>query len=199
MTTTFTQQIEASFAPWLAHDPQNALLNVLAALAQMGEQVYGIVADQGSPDDPANYTAGWSVLLDPDNCPAQFISYGAQFVGVQIPPSTGETDARAIWKEEAGFSRGTPAAIIAAARRYLTGTKSAILLERQGSSGPLSAYEFVLQVKPAEVVSVTQLTAAVDAARPAGITWALVQTAGTTWASETHTWTADTQTWAQKG
>lgn len=195
----FAQQILNSLQPWLAHDPAGVLQNLLQAYAAIAEQVFDIVQDVGSPDAPATFQAGWSTLLDPDNCPAQFIPYGAQFVGVQIPPSTAPATARALWKAHAGFQRGTPAAIIAAAQLYLTGSQSVLLLERQGSSGPLAAYEFVLQVRPEQVVSATQLQAAVDAVRPAGVTWTLVQTDGITWGAETHTWTADTQTWAQKG
>lgn len=196
---TFTAQILASCDPWLQNDPQGALRTLLNAYASMAEQVYAIVQDVGSPDQPAGFAAGWSVLLDPDNCPAQFIPYGAQFVGVTIPPSTGATDARALWKQEAGFSRGTPAAIIAAAKRFLTGTQSTILIERTTSPGPLAAYSFTLQVRPAEVTNATLLTAAVDAVRPAGVNWVLVQTNGEIWSSATRAWSADTTTWAAKG
>ena len=73
------------------------------------------------------------------------------------------------------------------------------LIERTSSPGPLAAYNFNLNVRPEQVTNATLLQAAVDAVRPAGITWTLVQTDGTTWAAESHTWAADTQTWAQKG
>lgn len=190
----FAQQILTSFAPWLAHDPEGALQALLQAYAAIGEQAFDIVQDVGSPDVPATFQAGWSTLLDPDNCPASFIPYGAQYVGVQIPPSTDATDARAIWKNEAGFTRGTPAAIIAAAKRYLTGSQSAILVERTGS--PLPSYAFVLVVRPEQLVSQAQLQAAVDAVRPAGISWQLVITDAYLWNQAIHTWSADTMTWA---
>lgn len=172
----FAAQVLASFQPWLAHDPEGALQNVLQAYAAMGEQVFDIVQDTGSPDVPASFTAGWSVLLDPTNCPAQFIPFGAQFVGVQIPSGMDAADARALWKNEAGFARGTPAAIIAAAQRFLTGSQSVVLQERTGTG--LLAYSFVLIVRPEQVTNVTQLQAAVDSVRPAGITWTLIQTDG---------------------
>lgn len=201
-------------ASWLANDPQNALSNLLNAYASMAEQVYGIVADQGSPDVPGSYTAGWSTLLDPTNCPAAFIPFGAQFVGVQIPLSTDTADARSLWKQEAGFARGTGfggvyttatnglpppfngGAIVTAAQRYLTGTQSVTLLERTASPGPLAAYNMTLVVKPSELVSASQLTAAVDAVRPNGITWQLVQSNAYIWSAAIHTWSADTFSWA---
>ena len=212
--STLTSQIEASFAPWLAHDPQGALKALIDAYAAMGEQVYALVSDQGSPDVPNSFQAGYSVLLDPDNCPASFIPFGAQFVGVQIPPTTDATDARSLWKQEAGFARGQgfagiynsstnglkpPAnggAIVVAAQRYLTGTQAVTLVERQDANGA-DSYSFIVVVKPSQVVSVSQLTAAVDAVRPAGITWVLVQQDAYTFAGAIHTFAADTMTWGQ--
>lgn len=213
MTTTFTDQIKASLAPWLAHDPEGALNALVNAYAAMSEQVYGIVADQGSPDVPASFTAGYSVLLDPDNCPSWAIPFGAQFVGVQIPPTTDAADARSIWKQEAGFARGqgfggsyssstnglpspqNGGSIVVAAQRYLTGTQSVTLIERTGS--PLPAYGFTLVVRPEELVSADQLQAAVDAVRPAGITWTLVQSDAYIYSSAIHTFSADTMTYDQ--
>lgn len=177
-TGPFTTQLLASFQPWLQYDPQNALYNLLVAYGSMAEQVFAIVQDVGSPDVPATFTAGWSTLLDPTSCPAEFIPYGAQFVGVQIQPGTDQAVARAAWLAESGFSRGTPTAIVSAAQQFLTGSQSCVLFERQGT-GDL-AYSFILVVRPEQVVSVTQLTAAVNAVKPAGITWELVQTDGWT-------------------
>lgn len=213
--TTFTEQIAASSAAW--GDPDGNWQALNAAKAHMVEQVFAIVADQGSPDDPDSFIAGWAVLLDPDQCPAQFIPYGAQFVGVQIPPNTPEDEARAIWKAEGGFARGTGfggtynssttnlappdngGAIVVAAQRFLTGTQTVTLLERQGPGGP-DPYRFMLIIRPEELVDLNGLTNAVNAVKPAGLQWTpLVETDGTIWAAETHTWASGTQTWQQKG
>jgi Phage tail protein (Tail_P2_I) len=122
--TTFTEGILNSLAPWLTPriDPQGAHLNQVTALAAMFEQVFAIVADQGSPDEPASYQAGWSTLLDPSTCPTAFLPYLAQFIGASVPPGTEDATARAIIRSEQGFQRGTPGAIVAAAQRFLTGT-----------------------------------------------------------------------------
>lgn len=171
MTTTLTQQIADSTATW--NDPAGNWAAFNAALAAAGEEVYGIVVDQGDPDSPGTYIPGWSVLLDPTNCPAKFLPYCAMFNGTNVQPGTAEADARAIIKGESGFARGTAASIIAAAQRFLSGTQSAFLLERTPTP-----YHFTLVVRPEEAVNVIALTAAVDAVRPAGVQWTLIQTDG---------------------
>jgi len=201
MASTLTEGVEASLAPWLTAqaDPQGNFKHLTDALAAMGEQVYAIVADQGSPDDPANYVAGWSSLLDPDTCPTAFLPYCSMFNGTGVPPGTDDAEARAIIKAEGGFGRGTPAAIVATARRFLTGTQSCMLIERQSQGGP-DPYHFLLIVRPEEVLDAVALTAAVEAVKPAGVQWTpLVETDGEIWAEATRAWSADTTTWAQKG
>jgi hypothetical protein len=185
----------------------------------MFEDVYGIVASQGSPDDPDNYTAGYSVLLDPVNCPDAYLGYCGMFVGVYVPPGTDPGTARAQILAEKNLTVGTPSAIIMAAQLSLSGTKSVILVERQGDGGP-DAYWFQLIVRPEELnLGATwsslnlpwsiatgtwiggdqsiALKAAVNAVKPAGVFWTLVSTDGFTWVGAVHTWAADTFTWSQ--
>lgn len=204
----FTDGVLTSATPFAADNAD--LTNYLTALGGMFDLIYGLVSDQGFAGDP-DYVPGWSSLLDPDNCPAQFLPYLAQFNGTIVPPNTDEADARAIIKGESGMSRGTglggtyntstiPAggAIVAAAQRNLIGTQSATLIERMNGSGA-DAYSFLLFVRPEECLSVTALKAAVNAVKPAGVVWTLTLTDGETWALATRTWASDTTTWAQKG
>lgn len=169
--TPFTNGVGASLAPW--NDPKGNWQALNAALAAMFEEAYGIVSTSGSPDAPGSYVAGYSTLLDPANCPASFLPYLSQFNGTGVQKGTSASDARSIITSEGGFQRGTPAAIIAAAKRNLTGTQSVSLLERTPNP-----YAFVVVVRPGEVTSVSALTAAVNAVKPAGLTWQLVQTNG---------------------
>jgi hypothetical protein len=168
VTTTFTQGVQNSLQP-LA-DPAGNWQAYNATLGGMFDQVWGIVSDQGSPD-AVGYTAGWSTLLDPDNCPTQFLPYLGMFVGVYIPPGTADATARSLIKNEAGWARGTAAAIVAAAQRNLIGTQSVSLLERTPDP-----YSFNLVVRPEECQNPAALTAAVNAVKPAGVVWTLVLT-----------------------
>lgn len=170
----FTQRLLDSWHPWLDVAPTLDLYNWLVAIGAMFDTVTGLVQDQGFSDD-ADYTPGWSVLLDPDNCPTAFLPWLGQFVGVVVPPGTDDATARSLVKAEAGFQRGTPGAITTAATRNLTGTQSCVLLERTGINAP-DAYHFLLICHPSEVLSVSELKAAVNAVRPAGLTWDLVLT-----------------------
>lgn len=195
MATPVSDAIAASLSSW--DDPAGAWNTFNRALASMFEGAYAIVEDIGSPDVPAGYSPGWSVLLDPTQCPAAFLPYAGLFVGVVIPAGTSAATARALIQAEGGFTRGTPGAIIAAAKVWLSGTQSVVLQERTAASGAVDPYHFILVVKPAEVIDATQLTAAVNAVKPAGVQWTLVQTNAFTWSSAIHTWSADTMTWAQ--
>src|ERR1035441_1965687 len=168
MTTTFVEGVQASLAPWA--DPAGNWQAGNAALAAMFEEVYGIVADQGSPDVPASFTAGFSTLLDPTACPAQFLAFCGAFIGVPIPPGADPVAARAQIIAEQNFGRGqgfagsyTTAngsdggAIVTAAQRFLSGSQSVTLLERVESDGTTpDAYHFVLIVLTAQVLDVVQ-------------------------------------------
>lgn len=177
----FTAQILASFAPWLANDPEHVLENLVVAKAAMVGQVFNIVRDVGDSDSAA-FQAGWSILLDPTNCPDEFIPYGSQFVGVQIPPSTDPVTARALWRAEQGFKRGTPAAVLAAAQAALPTGYTAAIIEREMPTSNNAPYEFMLIVSPNTLSSADQtiLAQAVNNAKPAGINWTLVLTNGWT-------------------
>jgi hypothetical protein len=202
-----TQGLLNSAAPFTAQSAD--LITFLTALGEMFDLVYGLVANQGYSDDD-DYIPGWSILLDPDNCPAQFLPYLGQFNGTVVPPGTDEATARAIVKSESGMQRGTgiggtydsstyPAggAIVAAAQRNLTGTQNVTLIERMSNSGA-DAYSFLLIVRPEQLLSATALTNAINAVKPAGIVWTLVQSDGEIWSAASRTWASDTTTWAQK-
>lgn len=191
---TFSGGVTESLAVW---GPEGSdFYNYTLALGQMFDQIASIVFDQGSPDDPENYTAGWSNLLSLDT---PYPTYTGMFVGVVIPPGTDNSTARMLLAQEQGFVRGNPSAIVSAAQRFLSGSQSCQLAERVALDGSPDAYHFLLQVRPEEVLNVDSLIAAVNGVKPAGVQWDLIQSDGTTWATETSTWAADTKTWAQKG
>lgn len=191
--TRFTAGVQASLLPW--GDYGSDWQNLNAAYASMFEAVYSIVADQGSPDEPATYTAGWSTLLDPTQCPTAYLPYLSMFNGTGVQPNTPDAVARSIIEAEAGFQRGTPGAIRNAVVTNLTRTQSCVILERTAGNGTPDPYGFVIIVRPEEVTSVTALQAAVDAIRPAGLVWTLILTDAWTWNQAVHVFNADTFSW----
>ena len=196
MATTFTGGVLASLAPWAPSGSAFAIYS--EALAGLFEQVYGIVVPQGSPDAPADYTAGWSTLLDPTACPDWALPYVGQFIGVQVPAGTAASAARAQIIAEQNFQVGTANAIIATAKLWLTGKQHVALLERTAADGSTAdPYHLCVIVRPEEVIDAGQLFRAVDAVRPVGVQWTLNQVDGTIWSESTHTWSAETATWSQ--
>lgn len=77
---------------------------------------------------------GWVIALDPDNAPVGALGYLAQFVGVTLEPKLTEAEQREKINAPEGFNRGTPAAIAAAVKRTLTGTKTVLITEREGGN-----------------------------------------------------------------
>lgn len=142
------------------------------------------------------FIPGWSHILDPDDCPTQLLPFLAQFVGAIVPVGTDDATARTKITEESGQQRGTVAAVKSAVQRNLTGTQSVGIIERTDAVSVPNAYRFVVVVKASEVISVQALTSAVDAVRPGGVMWTLIQSDGFTWSGAIHTWAADTFSWS---
>jgi len=178
MITPFSDGVAASLAPWNDEAGQFEAFN--RALGSMFDQVTLIVQDVGSPDVAATFTACWSTLLDPDACPDQFLPFLALFVGVSIPQGASAAAARAMIYARSGWSRGTPAAIVAAAQQYLSGSQSCVIEERTAVNGSEDAYHFCLIVLTSQVTNAENLTAAVNLVRPAGVEWTLIQVAAWT-------------------
>jgi len=150
-----------------------ALLHLVSAIGVPFQAIVDVVyeADDGTP--------GYAILMDADTCPTWALPWLAQFRGVRLPPiAVGELEAdywlamRERIKRADGQNRGSVDALVAAAQRFLTGTKSVYVTERWGTD------PYALHVNT--VVSETPDPAAVLAAlleqKPAG----LVLTYGTT-------------------
>lgn len=96
-------------------------------------QILGRITDLAMTD-PDTGDIGWSIILDPDRCPTYALPWLAQLVGVRFD-ATQNTDAaqRAAIKAEQSWQRGTPAAIQAAAAKYLNPGQSVQIYERDTS------------------------------------------------------------------
>ena len=203
-----------ALAPWMTRD----LAFYCDALGVMLSPLHDLVADVGFDGDPG-YVPGYGSLLNPETCPDEDLPYLAMFAGVQIPAGLGADQARALIINEPARKRGGPDAIVAAAKRFLTGTQSVTLIERQGPNGP-DAYWNQLLVRPEELSSgvtwqqenwswagtsgtwssgdqTAGLIAAVNAAKPGGVSIQIIRTDGFTWSSATSEWMADTFSWSE--
>jgi hypothetical protein len=190
--TTFVQGVINDHSPWLTTD----LVAYLSALASMFEPAYDVVVEQGDPDDAVTYLPGWSTLLDPTRCPTDFLPYLGQFVGAQVQPGTPDAIARNQITSLAAEGRGTPAAIVAAAKTALINTQTVFLLERQTALGAADAYHAVLLFFKSELATTQQtLVTAVEAVKPAGIQITYQSITGFTWDLAINPWSADTFPW----
>lgn len=118
----------------------------------------------GQVFDPDGDVPPLAPLFDVRLCPAWALPWLAQLVGVALPAGVSADDARVIISDVAGFARGTPASLRAAAGLFLTGHKTVYFRERDGDP-------YVL-----EVITVTSETpdpdavlAAILAQKPGGI------------------------------
>lgn len=109
---------------------------------------------------------GWSIVLDVDRAPAEWLPWLGQFVGVSVPSSLTEEQQRTLIRTLPGTIRGTARAIEAAATRYLTGERRVYLVERHGS-----AYRLTVSVLDSEapVADRPRIEAAILEQKPAGI------------------------------
>jgi len=89
---------------------------------------------------------GWSMVLDPVRCPTAYLPWQGQFVGAAVDTTLTDAQQRAQITGEGGFARGTPAALVATAQRFLTGTKTVVLVERDGDPYTLTVNVYAAQV-----------------------------------------------------
>jgi hypothetical protein len=104
------------------------------------QRVYDVVRER---DDQAGWDqAGWAILLDPDNCPADSLPYLAQYVGAVLTPNMSEEQMRDEIREPTGWARGRLPSITLITKRELTGTQWVRIRPR--TPGPGEIYIRVL-------------------------------------------------------
>jgi hypothetical protein len=153
------EEIYAALGPLTAEDHENewALLRYVNAIAQAPQWTEDLVRDTDAGP-------GWSSLMDVDRAPDDALPWLAQFIGVEIEPSLDAESQRLRIKETAGFRRGTRAAVEGAARQFLTGSRSAIVVERD-----TSPYHLKVTTFEAETPLPDRTAAALQAQKPAGL------------------------------
>jgi hypothetical protein len=155
-----TQVAYDSLMPWNSADEVTGwhLLKFIAAVTADLSAMDDLVRD--TDDNP-----GWSIVLDADNAPVEYLPWIGQFIGADVDLNLSEADQREQVKHVAGFRRGTLASMIAAARPYLTGTKKIVGAERSGN-----AYNLLLRTFASETTDPTKVYNALLSQKPAGIT-----------------------------
>jgi hypothetical protein len=157
--TATAQRMYDAIAPLVANDEANgwAAAHFCAARAAMFDEVANL--SEPLPGKPT-----WSRLVDPDTCPAKFLPWLGQFVGVVPAPRLTEAEQRNRVKNAAGFRRGSVAALKGAPAPYLTGTKTVFFIERHGSP-----YKLTVSTLASETTDVAKVRAALNEQKPAGI------------------------------
>lgn len=100
------------------------LADYVAAIATMWAEV------EQYADDPANGVVNWQGLFDYTTAPFAALPWLAQCVGDRLPVGLGDADARNWITRSPNWSRGTPAAIVDAVKRLLTGSQTVLMAQR---------------------------------------------------------------------
>jgi hypothetical protein len=175
------EDLYAGLGPWSKADTDNAfwyLLDLCEAVAGRLTPIEAVIRDDPNTDDP-----GWSIVMDVDRAPPEWLAWLAQFAGVRLLPGLSDADQRTRIKNTDGFKRGTPTAIVTAVQAYLTGGKTVYLTERAGS-----AYRLTVATKAAETPNTAAVAAAALQQKPAGIVMTVTTVAGGDYATvrDTH-------------
>lgn len=129
-----TQRLYAALGVVAQPDDDNGDV-LLALIDSVGSQLDPITQVVSDTDDGP----GWSSVLDLDRCPSWALRWLGQFVGVTVPATVDDDDARATIANEAGFGRGTLAAMQAAAAPFLQSGHSVVFTERTPDAYHLTA------------------------------------------------------------
>lgn len=163
------EELYISLGPWSRADEAMGesggwpLLIFCEAIAGRLQPLESLIRD--TDDGP-----GWSVVLDADRAPAEWLPWLGQFVGVTLRPSMSEEEQRTMIRTLPGTIRGTARAIESAAAQYLTGERRVYLIERHGS-----AYRLTVSMLDSEapVADRPRIEMAIREQKPAGIVLAV--------------------------
>ena len=174
---SFAAELYRKLAP-LTWDDVNqnwALAYYMGSLGAMFQVIQGYARDQ-------NGAVGWSQMVDVERCPDEALPWLGQFVGVVAPPQganeTNEAYAerlRVIVRNQEAQARGSVGAMKSAIAAVLTGNKFVDFTERD-----TSPYHFHVNTLTYETPDAAALTAAINAAKPAGLQYTYTGITGQT-------------------
>jgi hypothetical protein len=187
--TTAGADLYERMSPWAAQDPENgyALAWICHGIGLIMQQVY----EAGQ--------LGFEQLDDPDTTPAWFLPFLAMRNGVRlVPEGLSEDQQRARVRSTDGLRRGTPEAIVGAARQHLTGLERVILRERTDPDNPGDApYHYAVYTYSSETPDSALVEAALLEQKPVGHILHYAVVSDNSWDAESGTWDelAGTVTW----
>ena len=137
--------------------PHAHLSGAMAAALERTAEIYD--PEEGEPGSP---------LVDVDRCPDWALPFLAAMVGVTIPAGMDAATIRAGIRDVAGWKRGTPAALRAAAGFHLTGDKTVFFRERDPTGGD-PPYCLEVVTRESETPDPAAVLAELVRQKPAGI------------------------------
>lgn len=145
---TFANELYGRIAPLTTHDAQhgNAMYHICRAVGGMMAPLEVVRDDDHGP--------GYSSLLDLDRAPAGGLGWLGMFAGVRIVQGLSDAEQRERIDATDGFKRGTPGAILTAAKKSLSRPATPILLERYPTPYSFRVITYTSQTPdPARVVA----------------------------------------------
>ena len=195
-TTTLTQRLIKRMGTWNTgekHGGKTDLERYLEAVAKPMEAVAEIAEESGE-QGKAGWVPSYGVIFNPATCPAKFLPFLGQFVGVEVPKTATEAEARELIKVESGLSRGTLASLQAAIKMVL-GASFFFVQERTSKAGSEAAYHVNILVGLGKAS--VALTEAIERTIPGGIMFSVLEVEGA-WIEGAKKWSevAAGKTWA---
>lgn len=136
---------------------------LMRAVGSMFQQVEDAIRAKDGLD-------AYSQTFDVERTPDWLIPFVGQAVGVKVTPGLPPAEQRQQVREESGWARGRPAAIVSAVERTLTGTKEVRLTERAGTP-----YQVLVVTRPEETPDVEATERAGREQKPGGLIMTFVQ------------------------
>jgi Phage tail protein (Tail_P2_I) len=161
--TPFGARLRERTLPLAADDDQYgfAHAHLCEALARGSQQLQEVF-------DPVD-AAPFETMLDPARCPGWALPWLAQLVGLSLPTTITEEQARGVITDLARHKRGSTAWLRATAARFLTGAARVYFRERDATGGVDRAYTLEVVTVDDETPDPEAVRAALEAALPAGI------------------------------
>lgn len=170
-TTIFGKRAVERLEPWLTPD----LARYVDSVGEVFQRILELAEEEGNQGE-AGWKPGWEKLLNPATCPSYALNYLAQFVGVELPITATEAEARALIKEETGLERGTLAVIEAACRRIHGKTTFFTIEERTNAAGEERAYCFNVLIKKGTSATIkAELKVAIEKIKPGGVLFNIIE------------------------
>ena len=159
----FSELVLRGLSPLDYADEENdwALRSFVGANGLMYDVIYGYAKDTIIDGKRA---PGWAVLVHLYLCPNEGLGWLAQFIGVSLQYGLNDAEQREWIHSTDGWKRGSVAAFAAAAKPYLTGSKTVIFRERY-----TSAYHVLVVTRTYETPDPTIVVNALLRQKPAGL------------------------------